>query len=217
MYSMHYRHNVHHAYGKMYIMQNRNNIHHWSKLGNSSASRRWRNGSDTLNLDSAWASAELFGLSFGRSSFSEGDAEAEAYIFTNFFKKPMFRSLSEVDQCNSTIFLIADSVEIAEASVKYRSFGRNRSFCLSFWFGSFLKAEASDSAEAQKTRFGVSLAATKGASAKAERDEGGGMQMEWAKTPLRRLTAHTGCFKGDISFLMKMGLHDKQDMRYFNQ
>ena len=29
---------------------------------------------------------------------------------------------------------------------------------------------------------------------------GGGMQMEWAKTPLRRLTAHTGCFKGVICF-----------------
>ena len=29
---------------------------------------------------------------------------------------------------------------------------------------------------------------------------GGGMQMEWAKTPLRRLTAHTGCFKGVIYF-----------------
>ena len=36
-------------------------------------------------------------------------------------------------------------------------FSRNRSFCLSFRFGSFLRAKASDLAEAQKTRFGVSL------------------------------------------------------------
>ena len=71
----------------MYIMQNRNNIHHWSKLGNSSASRRWRNGSDTLNLDSAWASAELFGLSFGRSRFGGDDAEAEASLFHKILQK----------------------------------------------------------------------------------------------------------------------------------
>ena len=74
--------------------------------------------SDTPNLDSAWASAELFGLSLDRSSFGGDDAEAEASLFHKFPQKNYVQESFKVDQCNSTIFLIADSVEIAEDSVK---------------------------------------------------------------------------------------------------
>ena len=50
------------------------------------------------------------------------------------------------------------SAKITEASAKYQSFGFNRSFGRSFGFGIFHCTEASDSAEAEKSRFGRSLA-----------------------------------------------------------